>query len=294
MGLSKKEALHFVTDILGISSPLKLFEDDPELLLDKLIKSFQTTIPFQNITLLSQPEAERHLPTWKEIKTDVMCCKGGICYTGGTFMYFLLVALGYETYIPAAYIGAGFSFMNHISSIVQNLTYPGSKHLVDVATGFPTYQAIPLDFVKESPIYNNGFLEYKFIIDGDIIARVHRRGDLVPPTNNIYVKDGWRVYSKLNLTPQSLTDFKQDMTTVYTKPGVPSSPFLVSFRAVLFRELKLMAIKDNSLMLENSNHEVEVTKLSSSEEMVKVVTKYFPKCGEEDVRKAIDYLKLFG
>ena len=158
--------------------------------------------------------------TWKEIKSAVMCGNGGLCYTVGTFLNCLLDALGYDTYIPASYIGGGFTSMNHIATIVQNLTFPGSKHLVD-ACGYPTFEPIPLDFEKESPVYRQGFLEFKFVIEGNTVSRFHRRGDLFNSSDDA-LPGGWRIFAKMNLTPQELSAFQQPMKDVYTKPGVNS------------------------------------------------------------------------
>ncbi len=289
MHLSKEEAVYFVTEVLGISSPLCKLGEDRMLFLNELIKAFYCTIPFQNITLLCQSEADRHVPAWEESKAAVMSGRGGLCYTVGVFMMCLLEALGYETYLPASGI---FFPNNHITTIVQNLTYPGSKHLVDTLSGYPTFEAIPLDFDKESPIYNHSFLEYKFVREGNTILRFHRKGENRPTRpGREYIVDGWRRVCEIDLVPRDLSYFDQPMSDVYTKPGV-NSPFLVSFRAVVYRELRLVAIKDTTLMLENEKHEVEVTKLSSRDEMISTTSKYFPQFSVEEVTEAIDCLHL--
>ena len=290
MHLSKEEAVQFVTEVLGISSPMRKLGEDRTLFLNELIKAFHRSVPFQNITLLCQSEPDRHVPTWEEIKAALMGGFGGLCYSMGTFMRCLLEALGYETYFPASSI---FFPNNHITTIVQNLTRPGSKHLVDVACGYPTFQAIPLDFEKESPIYYHSFLEFKFLREGNTILRFHRKGEVegtIPGRE--HVVDGWRRICEVNLTPRDLSYFDQPMTDVYTVPGA-HSPFLVSFRAVVFRELKMIAIKDTTLLFENDNHELEATELSSREEMIKTVCKYFPQFTVDEVTKGMDMLHLW-
>ena len=289
MHLSKEEAVQFVTKVLGISSPLRKLEEDRTLFLNDLIKAFHRTVPFQNITLLCQSEADRHVPTWEESKVAMMGGRGGICYTVSVFMTYLLEALGYETYFPASGI---FFPNNHITTIVQNLTYPGSKHLVDALSGYPTFEAIPLDFEKESPVYCHSFLEYKFVREGNTILRFHRKGEYRPTIpDREHIVDGWRRVCEIDMMPRDLSCFDQSMTDVYTKPGV-NSPFLVSFRAVVYRKLKLVAIKDTTLMLENDSHELEVTKLSSREEVVRTTSKYFPQFTVEEVTKALDKLHM--
>lgn len=289
MNLSKEEAIQFVTEVLEINP--KKFGEDRILFLNELIKAVHCSVPFQNITLLCQPEAYRHVPTLKEINTAVMGGYGGLCYTIGVFMTHLLEALGYEVYLSAGSINSS-SSNNHVISIVQNLTFPGSKHLVDAWSGWPTFEAIPLDFENESPIYNHSYLEFKFVREGHTILRIHWKGDKhLEASSCEYVVDGWIRVCELDLTPRNISFFDQSMTNVYTKPGV-MSPFLVSFRAVVYRELKLVAIKDSTLLLENDNHELEVTKFQTHEEMSKTVSKYFPQFRVEDVTKAMDSLHL--
>ena len=293
MHLSKEEAVQFITKVLGISSPLKKLEEDRTLFLNDLIKAFYCSVLFQNITLLSKPEANRHVPTWEEVKAAVMGGRGGLCYPLSVFMTYLLEALGYEVYFPASSI---FWSNNHMTTIVQNLSFPGSKHLVDV-TGFPTFEAVPLDFEKESPVYSYSFLEFKFVKEGNKILRFHRKSDKLPfiPASipgREYIVDEWRRVCEVEyMVPRELSFFEQPMTDVYTKPGV-NSPFLVSFRAVVYRDLKLIAIKDTTLLLENDKHELEVTKVSSREEMVRITSKYFPQFTVEEVTKAMDTLHL--
>ena len=290
MQLDKTEALKFITDVLGISSHLRELEQNRLLFLNELVKAFSHKIAFQNVTLLSQHLPDRHIPTWEEIKTAVMESRGGVCYTAGVFIKILLEALNYDTYFAA---GTVCYPNNHIMTIVKDLSFAGSKHLVDV-NGYPSFEAIPLDFEHESPIYYHAFLEYKFIREGCKIFRFHRKGEyrpLVP--GHEYNVDGWRRLCEVDLTPRDLSYFKQSMTDVYTIPG-KNSPFLVSFRAIIYKDLKLAAIKDNTLLLENDKHEVEVTEISNQEEMIKTVNKYFPSLFTiEEITKAIDYLKLY-
>ena len=82
--------------------------------------------------------------------------------------------MSYDTYIAACTICRPKS---HIITTVKNLSFAGSKHLVDV-NGYPSFEAIPLDFEHESPIYYHEFLEYNV--------------------------DGWRRLCEVDLTPRDL------------------------------------------------------------------------------------------
>ena len=103
-------------------------------------------------------------------------------------------------------------------------------------SGYPTFEAIPLNFEMESPEYNHSFLRYKFIRhDSTVIWRMHQlelEADrpLVPEQECII--DGWRRVCVIDVTPREFSSFYDTMLTVYTWPEVKSTPFLKSYRAV--------------------------------------------------------------
>ena len=258
MNLSKDEAIRFMAEVLGIVD-LKNRKEDRLSFLNELIRAIHRSVPFQNITLLQQTEEGRHRPTLDEIKSAMMSGFGGLCYTVGVFTTYLLRALGYETDLVAASIHKHPD--NHVIAIVHNLTGSGSKHLVDAWTGWPTFEAIPLDFIEESPIYHYSFLEFKFVKEGDTISRFHRKGDKYSRSdvNELNAIEEWRLICEVDLTPREVSYFDHSMSELLTKPGV-RSPFLVSFRAVVYqgKDMKLVAVKNLDLLLENDSHEVEV------------------------------------
>ena len=124
MNLSKEEAVQFVTEILGISVPSNL-EEDRVTFLNMLIKATHSTVPFQNIMLLGQAEADRHKPTLKETKSAMMGGFGGCCYTIGVFMTYLFQALGYEAHLSAGSINNHLD--NHIIAIVEILLHQAAS-----------------------------------------------------------------------------------------------------------------------------------------------------------------------
>ena len=169
MTLSEDEAHKFIADVLQLSSDSRgKLSSDRVKFLDDLVKAYHSTIPFQNITLLSTPVEERHVPTWNDIKESVMGGYGGLCYTVSGFMKVLLTSLGYDAHFASAAFFFGYPD-NHVTVIVNNLTASGSLHLVDMS-GYPTFEAIPLNFVKESPVYHHSFLRYKFVRHGSNVG----------------------------------------------------------------------------------------------------------------------------
>ena len=287
--MQQQEAVNFVEDVLKLSSPLSKLRENRTLFLNEIIKAF-LSVPYQNIHLLCEPEAERHVPTWEEAKDSVMRGYGGICYSQCLFMKYLLEALGYDVYFAACNI---FGFTgNHITTIVRDLSSPGSRHIVD-NSAFPTFEAIPLDFEVESPIYHHSYLEYKFLKRDGQILRMHRKGEHTPTIpGGERIIDGWRRIFEFELTPRDLSHVEHSMRVVYTEPG-QNSPFLKTFHAVVYKDLKLIAIKDDLLMLENDEQKLVVTKMQTREEMVSTVKQYFPMFTVNEITKAMDYIKLF-
>ena len=293
MNLGKEEAIQFVTNVLGIPDPDRKLQEDRVAFLNEIIKAIHCSVPFQNITLLVQDVVDQHVPTMEEIKADLLGKKGGLCYAVGVFGTYLLQALGYDAYMCAGSIMI-FDSGNHVICIVRNLTSPGSLHMVDAWTGWPTFEAIPLNFQDESPVYNFSFLEFKFIRKGTLIQRYHRKGESYAeiPFHTDQHLDGWRKMCEFDMAiPREIPFFEQPMSRVYKQPG-DLSPFLVSFRAVTYKDLKLIAIRDDKLLLEKDGHEVETTKLQSRKEVCEAVTKYFPQFAAEDVMKALDSVHL--
>ena len=287
--MQQQEAVNFVEDVLKLSSPLSKLRENRTLFLNEIIKAF-LSVPYQNIHLLCEPEAERHVPTWEEAKDSVMRGYGGICYSQCLFMKYLLEALGYDVYFAACNI---FGFTgNHITTIVRGLSSPGSHHIVD-NSAFPTFEAIPLDFEVESPIYHHSYLEYKFLKRDGQILRMHRKGEHTPTIpGGERIIDGWRRIFEFELTPRDLSHVEHSMRVVYTEPG-QNSPFLKTFHAVVYKDLKLIAIKDDLLMLENDEQKLVVTKMQTREEMVSTVKQYFPMFTVNEITKAIEYVRLF-
>ena len=261
--------------------------------MEKLIQAYQEKIPFHNINLLNLSPEQRHVPTWEEMKADMMQGRGGLCYTMSVFMKSLLEALEFRTsFLPCAV--RGFTD-NHIATVVFDLTGNGSRHLVD-PTAYPTFAAIPLDFVEESPVYEHSYLQYKFVKKADIVYRLHRSSASTKSSPGVVLErlsdNQWVQVCDINLTPRELSYFQPSMHTVFTVPG-KNSPFLVNFRAVLFTDLKLVAFKNKILLLEREDHSVEEVEMASHEEMIRTVVKYFPQFTEAKVAKAVDSLNLF-
>lgn len=287
-GLSQEEAFEFLADVLKIDDPREKLNKDRLLFLEELLQAYLARLPFQNVTLLSSSPEQRHVPTWKEIRANIMQGRGGLCYTMSVYMKFLLDALEYKTCFLACSM-RGFPD-NHIATAVFDLTEKGSMHFVD-PNAYPNFTVIPLDFEEESPVYEHSYLQFKFVKKGNVLLRLHRSTSHVTVLEDLSA-DQWFQVCEINLTPQELPYFEPSMNTVFTVPG-KNSPFLVQFRAAVFTGLKLVAFKDKIMLLEREDHTLEEMKMVSREEMIGKVLKYFPQFTEAEVAKAIDSVRLF-
>ena len=154
--LSRQEAEWFAIEVLKVPFTVERVKYDPISLLNELTRAFHATIPFQDISLLSMPAKERSMPTVEQIKEDVFAGRGGLCYTLNTFMKLFLEALGYAAHhISCTVVEIG----DHIMTRVD---IEGNMFLVDVGCGYPTFEAVPVNFEDESVLYKHSFLKYKF------------------------------------------------------------------------------------------------------------------------------------
>ena len=293
MTLTDQEANEFVADVLKLSNARERLERNRPDFLDDLIGAFYSSVPFQNVTLLSQPAEERRVPTWEDIKAAVNGGYGGLCYTLSAFMNALLTALGYDTYLAGGCVQ--YDGPTHMLVIVRDLTTRGSLHLVDVP-GYPTFQAIPLDFEKESPVYHHSVYPYKFIkTDSKVIWRMHRQ-ELEQERPLVHGRecfvDGWRRFCQIDITPRDLSSFYETMVVVYTKPELNATRFLTSLHAVWYPGLKLIALRNCTFKIECERGKEETKLLSTRDELTTIMINHFPNILVPHLTRALDYLHL--
>lgn len=157
------EMVNFINRILEVSIP-KDFSSVPSEcrleLLNDMIRSFHSRIPFQNIILMSQVASDRRAPTLEEMIEDVLSERGGLCHTNNTFFKVALEALGFRAY----HVTASVTRKNtHIITCIQNVAKEGDLYLAEVGCGYPSFRAICLDFDSESPTYKDSFCTYKLV-----------------------------------------------------------------------------------------------------------------------------------
>ncbi|KAI8510679.1 hypothetical protein Bbelb_115950 [Branchiostoma belcheri] len=255
--------------------------DDKLGLLNEAIRSYQNSVPFQNLTLFSTETKYRAAPTQDQVKQDVLSGKGGLCMTQNVFFFYLLQTLDYDVFLISSSVSYPIS---HVIVGVRNVAERDDVYLAEVGCGHPTFQAIPLNFQEESPIYQHSFLEYRFVKKGELIERQHRRGD-TRPVGPGQQPGTWRRFYDFTLEPRDVEFFREPMNTVYTVPA----RFLQSLRVITFQKGRLRAIKDWSLLEEQDDHTLRETQIHSMSEMMAIIKEIAPKIDQDTVTKALSH-----
>ncbi|XP_072179006.1 uncharacterized protein [Diadema setosum] len=270
-----------------MASPENKMEVDPKALLHELVLAWQHHVPFQTITSIATPHEDRHVPTMPEIKDDILKKMGGCCYQNNVGCYEILRALGFDVSLIACDIK---NRNNHPVPIVNNISHPGSQHLVDVGTsGYPTFLPVPLDFDKESPEFHHSYLVYKFVREGDTIIRLHRADCDPAGAQRFGVKDGWYPFMVIHhKNPVEAAHFKVTMEKIYIKV-LPSPPFLISPRVSAFPDGRFVCINNTTLLLESEEDpgKVQKTYLKSLDELLDTYARFFPQLPRQLVQTAL-------
>ncbi|XP_072179493.1 arylamine N-acetyltransferase-like [Diadema setosum] len=263
-------------------------KDDPTGLLQEIVSSWHQHIPFQTITSIATPHEQRHVPMIDDIKRSIFTKVGGCCYENNVGCFMILRALGFNVVLVASDI----SLKNdHVILVVENLTSQGSRHMVDVGIGgYPTFLPVTLDFKKASPEYHDSYLRYKFVVDGDIIRRLHKADSDPAGAARFrdFVVDGWYPFTVIHHNaPVELSVFKESMNKIYTEV-LPSPPFLTSPRSTAFPNGRFLAINDTTLLQENDEGKVIKTYLKSRDELLAAYARFFPQIPKEMVEAALN------
>ena len=292
--LQQKDIDKILAKLLPTKDEKQHFEQCESALrrLNILIHSFHLKYPFQNLTLLSKEIGTQTVPTLEEIKKDGLDFKGGLCYTNNIFFYHLLKGLGYDAYNIAGTCNPSHP-NNHIATLVRNVSEHGDRYLVDVGCGYPTYQAILLNFENESPVYESGFLQYKFLNKGSsCYERQHLQNFSKDGTNFEKATEGqmWARYYDFSIVPRELDYFKPAMSEVY------EDRFLRKFRILKFTDTNMSALKEEDpdiVLLTLSCGGSATRKDVKPDELVSTVREMFPLFSKESIDLAYQHWKHF-
>jgi arylamine N-acetyltransferase len=161
--------------------------------LTRLVRAHVLTVPFENVTALLRRrdhptgpvppmDLDLLLDTWEQR------AGGGICFELAAMFSRLLASLGYDIYLVLAQV----SLPNGHQAI--HVTLDGKRYLVDLGTGGPIFQPIPLDDLPFE-IRHHG-VGYRFRA-GDAPHQLLREA---------LIQGDWRISCRYTLRPASDED----------------------------------------------------------------------------------------
>ncbi len=286
--LQQKDINKILENLLPTKDERRAFEECQNALerLNILVHNFHLKYPFQNLTLLAKDIKADKVPTLEEVKQNGLNFKGGLCYTNNIFFCLFLKGLGFQAH---HIVGNCNHPNNHIAILVQNVVENADQYFIDVGCGYPTYQAIALNFMDESPVYQSGFLQYKFTNKGD---GVYERQNL-----RNFSKDGtifenvptWATYYDFPTIPQEIEDFR---------PGMPKhfNGFLKKFRIQKFTDTSMSTLKEEGLdlvLLTLSREGRTTKKVIKPVKLVCTIQNMFPSFSKKDIDSAYQHWCYF-
>ncbi|XP_028397759.1 uncharacterized protein LOC114521490 [Dendronephthya gigantea] len=283
-------------DLLKESWRIKNFEErlknDRKNLVDEIVQVIHENVAFQSISMLSTSDRNKR-PSNKEIKERCVLGVGGLCCELAPFTWGLFKALGFSVKMLNSRVTSTMTTPNnHALVLIFGLENQTDIHLIDCGTGFPTFRAISINFSKESPIFRDSFLEYKYIrLNNGLILRMHGEGDRFrtnnPPKEGLDFFIGhWRRFYSFDPS-QNPHDPQQPGEDAYRTVVAGLSPFTSSPRAIWFPRKHAVAITNNKLMIENEDGKLLTTVLENDEEILKAYKVHFPQLKQETVQRAL-------
>jgi hypothetical protein len=201
----------------------------------------------------------------------------------------VLTALGFNAFLGRSTVTSTVTCTeNHAIILISGLEKEGDLYLADCGTGFPIFRVVSLDFDKESPVFNDGFLEYKYVKHEGNILRMHGKGDMIKPNNPPiegldFFMGRWRRFYFLPAVqkPTEVISEEHYKSTIYL------TPFTSSPRALWFPNKRAVVIANNKLIVENKAGELVPTLLKSDEEILKAYQDHFPQLKQDLVERAL-------
>lgn len=206
-----------------------------------------------------------------------------------TFTWGLLKGVGFDAHVQRSTVTSTVTSPdNHAVVLISGLEQDGDLFVVDCGTGFPIFRSVSLDFAEESPVFKDGFLEYKFVRQEGKILRMHGKGDMIKPNNppieglDFFI-GRWRRFCSFDSVLLPYRAFGEDeyQSTIY------QTPFTSSPRALWFPGKRAVVIAGNRLIIENEAGELVPTPLKSDDEILKAYETHFPQLDQDLVRRAL-------
>lgn len=274
--LTKEEARSFLEKVLSITDSHQKIAEDRLAFLNIIMHTMHHTIPYQNLTRCSVPHKDRHAPSFSVIMEHMFKKYGGTCKILQTFFKCLIDALGYRADFCNVMVPS--INQDHVGIIAHDLTSDGSRHIVDVGCVYPTFEAIPLDFEDESPVYSVSFLRYKFKKRPDgIVEWFHEsRQD----------KTKWFKFAEIEASKYVPVSFffkttERDFTD-------PTNPFNTKIRISHYKENCFFAVKGKVIKWSEKKEKILLTReVETTEEVRAILIQEFPQFPIEMIEQAI-------
>ena len=287
---TKSKAIEFLQNEWKMKNVKQQLHDDREKFLNKLIVTIHEKVPFQllsvrNIALI--PPDERKVPSFHEIDYECMSGNGGGCVFINMFASRLFNSLGYCAFVGQAMVTSHI-FNPHLIIIVKDLVNAGDIHVVDCGLGLPSFRAISLNFNEESPIYQDSFLEYKFVKHGGKVLRMHGDGDVVVPRSHPtkgldFISGKWRRFYEFTGKTLECNSSLEELGPFFSFQYLP----MFNLRAAIFPGRKAILLEGNILSVEqDQSRTLKNIILNSREEIFQAFKRYFPTIDKELVQEA--------
>lgn len=288
---SAEEAERFLQDI-GVS---EVHGNRLKLLNDIVFKL--AGMPFQNVSMLATKPDERQPLSLQQAVVAMTQGYSGLCFTKHVFAKQLLEALGFEISMLAASVTRP---GNHVLLLARCVVHMGDRYLVEVGCGYPSFAAVPLNFDDdddfESEHYKESYLEFRYLKrKGErLVIRQHREGDPCRPIVNDSLgrhgetPEGWRRFYDFFLDQTNAMEVLAtglfEICHVYEQ-----SPFLQSLRLVRWTHAKMVAVKNDVLIVEEDTGKLERHALADASAMRGAILQHFPEIPMQSVDVALDY-----
>ncbi|XP_055958681.1 uncharacterized acetyltransferase YvcN-like [Patella vulgata] len=278
MELTKEESNGILKTVLHLDLPDEDILKPNLILLNKIIMAVHEHLPFQNLTLMAENVADRHRPTWCEIKSAMLKNHGGLCYPMNLFLYRLLEVIGYEVTMAHSTITqwTNINKNDHVVVFVHNVNNEGDLFLAEVGLGCPTFDAIDMSFDKESKIYEESTHVYKYTKSGGKGFRMYKDPEDAS-WKELYVFD--------LLGTKKMEQFEPYYDRIFTDPTV--GIFHSIIRTAAFPNKKAVAISNDTKTVEDEEGNVEKSKLATDDDIIKEYEKLFPQFEESIVKSAL-------
>ncbi|MBE7688825.1 hypothetical protein F6A46_11385 [Tenacibaculum finnmarkense genomovar ulcerans] len=249
MKLSKTEISTFF-NIIHVNKDLR---DTSLDFLNLIIESVAKYIPWQNIYMIDNGLGK--IPTFEDIKRNMLSGNGGICLDINRFMFYLLTEIGYDVqYILCGRLNAE---KRHIAIISY---FNNNPYFIDFGDAQPYYQAFN---INDNKIILRDSIEYQFQNLGSNYQLLIKKDNQ------------WNISYEFNMKKYNEIDFSFFIQKYYT--DINYGPFWKTVHFAYYPNKKLRAIKGTTILYEKENGEICTLKHYTIEQFNISLTKCFDK-----------------